>query len=361
MGAEPVITYPIPYERQSSVESNRTCGAACLSMVYRSLGQEVPQDEIWEAIAKVNRFGSLACTTHLMVADALKRGFDAVAFKARHPLFALRCCREANIRVILNHRLQEESPIGHYSVLVDIGDRDVTLHDPYFGPARRMTQGELMRLWDPGANSEIVGETMIAIAPRGPREAACEICRTPLPLAVVCQRCGKPVFLRPAAGIGCVGEGCVVRRWLQVCCPSCDYMWNFTEAAPAAAAAPAPQEPKKAEDPYQLDKLFAKLDEFCASIVAIPLAAGNPDVMKQIEFIKGSKGMLTQAAAKQTAVFEAERAKRAATAQKLREAKEARKAEKAKAAPPEETPGPLPPLDGNAIGMALLKNMGLIR
>ena len=64
---QPGTAYNIPYESQSQTENNRMCGAACLSMVYRSLGKEVPQSEIWEKIAKVNRFGSLASTTHLMV------------------------------------------------------------------------------------------------------------------------------------------------------------------------------------------------------------------------------------------------------------------------------------------------------
>src|SRR5208337_1067244 len=186
MGEEqPGMAYAIPYEKQFNAESSRTCGAACLSMVYRSLGKEVPQDEIWGAIAKVNRFGSLASTTHLMVRDALSRGFDAVAIKARHPLFVLRCCRDSDIRVILNHRLHAEVvAAGHYSVLVDIGEHDVILHDPYFGPSRRLSHAKLLQLWEPGANSEIVGQTLIAIASPRPEEAVCEICRTPIPAAV---------------------------------------------------------------------------------------------------------------------------------------------------------------------------------
>src|SRR5580704_4148951 len=94
----------IPYERQSDPQTSRRCGAACLSMVYRSFGKEIPQDEIWPAVAKQNRFGSLASTTHLMARDALSRGFSALAFQARHPLQALLLCRNAGIRAILNHR-----------------------------------------------------------------------------------------------------------------------------------------------------------------------------------------------------------------------------------------------------------------
>ncbi|MDR3676642.1 MAG: cysteine peptidase family C39 domain-containing protein [Acidobacteriota bacterium] len=355
MGEEqPGMAYTIPYEKQLHVENNRTCGAACLSMVYRSLGQEVPQDEIWAAISKVNRFGSLASTTHLMVSDALKRGFDAVAIKARHPIFALRCLRDTDVRVILNHRLHQDVPTGHYSVMVDIGNHEVTLHDPYFGPSRRIPHVELMQVWEPGVNSEIVGQTLIGIAPRQADEAVCEICRTAIPAAVNCPQCGKPVPLRPAKAIGCIAEACVVRRWISVCCPSCDYMWNFA-AAPPPAAQSAPEKAEKAEDPFQLGQLFAALDKFCATVVAMPMVAGNAEVMKHIDFLKGSKDKLTEAAAKDLANYKAQTDKMAARLHKSQQAKEAHNKKV------EELKTPSPPLDGNALGLALLKNLGLIR
>jgi hypothetical protein len=356
MGEEqPGLDYTIPYEGQSQTENNRMCGAACLSMVYRSLGQEVPQEEIWEKIAKVNRFGSIASTTHLMTKDALERGFDAVAIQARHPLFALRLCRDAGIRVILNHRFHPDvAAAGHYSVLVDLGEREVTLHDPYFGPSRRLSHEKLLRLWEPGPNSEIVGEMLIAIAPRRPEMPACEICETPVPAAIICPHCRKSVCLRPATSIGCIGEACVVRRWMHVCCPNCDYMWSTAEA-PLTAIDGVPEKPEDKEDPFQFGKLFAELDKFCAAIAAMPLAAKNPLVMKQLEFMKGSKQKLTEAADKQMALLQGQHDKRIALMQKGKQAGEAKRQKL------EEINKPLPPLDGTALGMALLKNMGLIR
>src|SRR5438132_8149937 len=115
----------IPYEKQFDPKAYRTCGAACLSMVYRSLGKDVAQAEIWSAIAQRNRFGSLASTTHLMARDALSRGFDAVAIQARHPLQALLFCRQLGIRAILNQRLKHDAPAGHYTVFVNIDDKNV--------------------------------------------------------------------------------------------------------------------------------------------------------------------------------------------------------------------------------------------
>jgi len=147
----------IPYERQSDAQTNRDCGAACLSMVYRSLGQAVAQAEIWPAIAKENRFGSISSTTHLMAKDALSRGFAALAFQARHPLLSLQQCRDLGIRAILNHRLNPQRPTGHYTVLVDIDDKDVVLHDPFYGPSRQLSHAELLDLWQPNfPGSEIV-------------------------------------------------------------------------------------------------------------------------------------------------------------------------------------------------------------
>jgi hypothetical protein len=151
-------------------------------MVYRSLGKAVPQTEIWPAIAKQTASGSLASMTHLMAQDAVNRGFHAVAIQARHPLQVLRLCREWGIRAVLNHHLQREAPAGHYSVLVDLDDKGVVLHDPFYGPLRRLPHAELLELWLPHSrNSEILGNVVIGIA-AGPSAApACEFCRTPIP------------------------------------------------------------------------------------------------------------------------------------------------------------------------------------
>ena len=43
MNTSTMQTTIIPYERQSDPRTNRDCGAACLSMVYRSFGKDVAQ------------------------------------------------------------------------------------------------------------------------------------------------------------------------------------------------------------------------------------------------------------------------------------------------------------------------------
>lgn len=354
----------IPFEMQSDPQTSRGCGAACLSMVYRSFGKEIPQAEIWAAVAKENRFGSLASTTHLMTKDALSRGFSAVAIQARHPLHALRICRESGIRAILNHRLNHDSPAGHFTVLVDIDDRNVELHDPFLGPSQRLSHAELLELWQPGfSDSEIRGNMLIGVAAGQPVMPACELCGTPMLPAVECPQCKKPVLLQPAALLACMSSACIARIWNYVCCAFCDCTWTFSvqpveaprsepgSVGPSVATGGSPT-PTSEQAPLTLDKVFAALDTFCSHILSLPAAASHPDIKKQLDLIAASKEKLKVAEAEGLAHREAHRQQLA----KLQELAKAR--EEAHRKKMEEINRPSPPLDGNALGRALLKNLG---
>ena len=352
----------VPYESQVDPETSRMCGAACLSMVYRSFGKEIPQAEIWPAIAKLNASGSLASTTHLMALDAVNRGFRAVAVQTRHPLQTLRLCREWGIHAVLNHRLRREAPAGHYSVLVDLDDRSVVLHDPLYGPLRGLSHAELLELWQPYfSNSEILGNVVIGIAAGRPAAPACEFCHTPIPSRIACPRCKQPVGLMPGALLGCVRDGCIARMWNYLCCPSCDCMWTFSLNEPQAGALasddssgppPAPPAASKPEDPWKLDRLFAELDKFSAHVLALPAAANHTELKQQLDFITGSKQKLKLAQAEEFARLKARQDKLNATKQAAKQKEEARRKKK------EERNRPLPPLDGHALARALLANLG---
>jgi hypothetical protein len=159
-------------------------------MVYRSLGKEVPQAQIWPAIAKPNRAGNLASTTHLMAQDALTRGFSAIAIQVRHPLQALRICRHYGVRAILNHRLQQDAPTGHYSVMVGLDEENVVLHDPYYGAARNVPHAKFLELWQRRfPNSEIVGNMLIGVAAQPAPTTVCQVCQTPIPSTAKCPKC----------------------------------------------------------------------------------------------------------------------------------------------------------------------------
>jgi hypothetical protein len=352
------IPITIPYEKQPDPKTNRMCGAACLRMVYRSFGKDIPQAEIWAAIAKVNRFGSLASTTHLMAQDALGRDLAAVAIQARHPIQALRLCHEAGIRAILNHRLEPLSPTGHYSVMVDLDSKNVVLHDPFFGPSRKVAHAELLDLWQPKfPNSEIVGGVLIAIAQEAPDLPPCQFCRTPTPASIECPNCRKPVGLKPGVVLGCMNQNCIARMWNYICCPACDFMWNrdtHLEPAGAVAAggtAPGPPADDIAEPPT-LNPAFEAVDKFVDHIKSIPGALEHPDIRKQLEILSGGKANLKLALAEAAfhvkayqgqmgGFVQASEARREAHRQKMEEVN--KKGE---------------PLDGVALGRALLKNLG---
>jgi len=124
-------TVSVPFESQSDPQNRRDCGAACLSMVYRSFGKTVTPVEIWPAIAKENRFGSISSTTHLMAKDALSRGFAAVAFQASSPLQALRLCNEPGIRESLSNCVYTKEMISMAVCCVNRGQMLSACRDPF--------------------------------------------------------------------------------------------------------------------------------------------------------------------------------------------------------------------------------------
>ena len=297
------VATTVPYDRQTDTQTRRDCGAACLSMVYRSLGKEVTTAEIWPKIAKKNNFGSIASTTHLMVKDAMSRDLAAVAFVTRHPLQTLRHCCESGTRAILNHRQTADSPAGHYTVLVDVDARDVVLHDPMSGPSRRVPHDELLELWQPRLPaSEIPGYLLIAIADEPPAATACWLCHAPLPAAVACPRCKEPVGLQPAGALGCLDNSCVARMWHYLCCPACDYLWNSASATPPAtgagdARAQAGAGASTQEEALNFSPLFAELDKFCNLILGMPAAANHPDIKRNLDALAARKEELKKAQA----------------------------------------------------------------
>jgi hypothetical protein len=354
------IPVTIPYEKQADPTSSRTCGAACLSMVYRSFGKDSPQAEIWPAIARANRFGSLASTTHLMAQDALGRGLAAVAIQARHPIQALRLCREAGIRAILNHRLDAFSPTGHYSVMVDLDARHVILHDPFFGPARSVSHAELLDLWQPKfPNSEIVGGVLIAIAEGPPDMPPCQFCRTPTPASIECPNCRKPVGLKPAAVLGCMNQDCIARMWNYICCPACDFMWNLDShlEPPAGTLEVEPAEPGAVPDeifrePPSLNQAFEAVDKLVDHIKNLPGVLENADIRMQLDILGGGKAKLKQALAEAAIHVRSYQGQMAGFVQAGEERREAHRKRVAEVSKQGE------PLDGVALGKALLKNLG---
>lgn len=347
----------IPYEKQTDPQTNRGCGAACLSMVYRSFGKEVPQAEIWPAIAKKNRFGSVASTSHLMAQDANKHGFAAVAIQARHALQVLRLCKAAGVRAILNHRAGKESASGHYSVFVDMDDKSVVLHDPFYGPSRSVLHEDLLELWRPRTTeSEIIGLGLIAIAEQNPAPVpACEFCHAPMLPRVECPRCKQPVGLRPHVPLGCINNACIARMWNYVSCPSCDFTWSFSVDASAGTSAPPPDPAAGKADkkePLSMNAAFAEMNKFRDHILSIPAAAQNPEIRKHLDALAGIKEQLVLSRAEALFNLKVQEDRMAAMKESAKAGQEAHR-QKMDAANQ-----PAPKLDGAALSQALLKNLG---
>lgn len=206
----------IPYEAQ---RDGNACGAACLCMVYRSLGLACAQAEVLAAVSRRGWRGD-RCHTHMLCQDALSRGLAAVIVRASPDLAALRACLDVPLRIIVQHQLRRGEPSGHYSVLLDAGGDEIVLHDPLEGPSRRVTWREFQLLWQ--RCGEVAGQMMLAVAACS-RAARCETCAAELPAEVPCRLCGKAVPLTPPEALGCLRESCPGRRWRSFFCPWCDY------------------------------------------------------------------------------------------------------------------------------------------
>jgi hypothetical protein len=339
----------MPYEKQADPQDGRMCGAAALSMVYRSLGLPVTQREVWPKIARHNFRGSLAGSAHLIIRDALDRGLAALGVQARNPVQVLRRCQEAGVRAVLNHRLAEDVSTGHFTVLVEVGKDDVVVHDPHFGPSRHVRQPDLLDLWRPRyLNSEIVGNVLIGIAPRGEGTAACAACQTPIPATLLCPGCGQPIPLRPAALLGCMRADCPARQWDGICCPFCDQIWR--DSTGAASVQPAQTTTTEAE---AIDRAFAELDKVLAFVMSQDHLARRSDVQQQVKFLQSRRPVLQEALEQRDVQLK----QRQAGLERLQQQseKQSEALEQAMAAKP-----PAPPPDGNALGMALVKDLGLV-
>jgi len=199
---------------------------------------------------------------------------------------------------------------------------------------------------------------LIAVAiPAEAETPACEFCHTPMRRSIDCPRCGKPTYLEPGAVLACMRDGCIARMWNWVCCPACDCVFSMKDGQAAGASATAPKTAAAgasapAVPSVDLTKLFGELDKFTSQIRSMPAAMDNPDIKKRLDFIEASKADIKVAHAEDLARRTAVVGQIAAFEEKSKKQGE----EQHKKAEERNAPGP--PLDGDAIGNAMLKNLG---
>lgn len=220
---------PIPYEPQ---EGPHDCGAAALTMVWRSLDRSCTRAEV-EQILRTLGGGAARARTHLLARAALDRGLHAVILRAAEPWKTLTTCVHHGLRAIVNHRAELLSPAGHYSVVVDIDPEQIILNDPRRGSGYSLNRPRFLSLWTASRPpSEVAGNVLVVFAPPSDDAAACQHCQTPLPGDFLCPWCRRRMPLRPAAALGCVAADCSARLWRCCWCPWCDLSFNRLNSDP---------------------------------------------------------------------------------------------------------------------------------
>lgn len=139
-------------------------------MVLRDFGVDVSQEQIWKEIktpVSPSKPDEFRIETYRLAAFARKCGINAIVGRLREPLaFLEKLHCERGYRLILNHRIRSDSPLGHFTVFVkmDTDDQTILLHDPQKGPNREISWAELAKLWEPvGQNGEISGNVAVLL------------------------------------------------------------------------------------------------------------------------------------------------------------------------------------------------------
>ncbi len=213
------------FEPQHNADGFRRCGAAALLMVYRSLGMDdaslaknektgqngaLSQERIFEEIGRDTR-------TYRLAEHAIHSGLTAMIARLCDPWEGLATFLEGYLdgRSILNIRPTFDSHRGHfvYVCAMSPGNHTVVLHDPQFGPDRRLSRAELLELWTPrGPHCEIRGRIGVFLRASPPADRPDSASTDDFQR---CDHCGMTV--NPGG----------FRKILPFCeylfCPSCDH------------------------------------------------------------------------------------------------------------------------------------------
>lgn len=210
-----------PHEFQ---ESTYGCGAAALTMVYKSLGLKVTQKEVLERVVFTvdQDTGEQSCSTHRMVLDSLLRRFETLHVRAINPIDMLKACQKHSVRAVTHERAGPNRLVGHATAFLGIDDHFVWQHCSALGPFRPIRHNDLLEVMAPLGVSDIGwGNWITLISNPFVVKRSCKLCGIEIPEWVTCPECKKSFELKPSAPLGCFQEDCSGRAWLDISCPYC--------------------------------------------------------------------------------------------------------------------------------------------
>ena len=215
----------IPYEKQHDNTVNRMCGAASIVMVLRSFGESCSQEKIWNEIKDPDGKGSYFSKVHKVCQAFLNRNFNSLHLFAKDPIELLKFCHKHSVRVILGHRLNNNSNIGHFTVFREIIGESVVVNDPDLGSklgrGRKIKISELLGLMD--GKGEVAMNSCTIIANKTLNVERCDVCNSEVPLFVKCGNCDNTLSLEPSLFLGCLNFSCSGALVRTVFCPHCNY------------------------------------------------------------------------------------------------------------------------------------------
>jgi ABC-type bacteriocin/lantibiotic exporter with double-glycine peptidase domain len=133
----------VPHFYQSS---EQTCGAACLRMLFASLG--VQHDE--GTIAQSCGMSPLGCTVQDLVTGAQTLGFNAVLLSVSSEADALSALsNDVPFVAMIDLASLQGGPMfqWHFVVPLAFAQGEVIFHDPADGPDRRASRDDFLAAW----------------------------------------------------------------------------------------------------------------------------------------------------------------------------------------------------------------------
>ncbi len=117
-----------PHFQQS--KEKRNCGAACLCMLLQHYRMKGKLGDITNAVSRLLPIGVLSCRNDLMVQYAISRGLKCAAVAAKDIGTLLPFCQEQGIDAIVLYHKDDNSNLGHFSVVTNIRGNKIFLNDP---------------------------------------------------------------------------------------------------------------------------------------------------------------------------------------------------------------------------------------